>query len=350
MGGVSYLYAMRVTVAMIAQLVQGDIEGDPHVEIMGPAPIEDGTPGTISFLADAKYEPFAYRTGSSALLVNRSFIPQKPIQATLIRVDNVRMAVASLLKQFDQSKKGSGTIAEQAYVDPTASIAPAVSIGRFTVVEAQAEIGEGSIIHDQVSIGKGVRIGKNCVLFPGVRIYPGCQIGDDCMLHSNAVIGSDGFGFAPKEDGSYDKVPQLGNVILENHVEIGANCVIDRATMGSTVIETGVKLDNLIQIAHNVRIGAHTVIAAQAGIAGSTHIGAHSQIGGQVGIVGHIQIAEGTRIQAQSGVAGAIKEKGQAVYGSPAIPYGNYVRSYAVFKILPELEKRVRKLEKKAEE
>ncbi len=350
MGGVSYLYAMRVTVAMIAQLVQGDIEGDPHVEILGPAPIEDGTPGTISFLADAKYESFAYSTGSSALLVNRTFVPQEPIQATLIRVDNVRMAVASLLQQFDQSKQGSGTIAEQAFVDPSATIGKQVSIGRFSVVDASAEIGDGSIIHDQVSIGQGVHIGKNCVLFPGVRIYKGCQIGDDCMIHSNAVIGSDGFGFAPKDDGSYDKVPQLGNVILESHVEIGANCVIDRATMGSTVIETGAKLDNLIQIAHNVRIGAHTVIAAQAGIAGSTHIGAHSQIGGQVGIVGHIQIAQGTKIQAQSGVAGAIKEKGQAVYGSPAIPYGNYVRSYAVFKTLPELEKRLRKLEKKGGE
>lgn len=331
---------------MIAQLVQGDIEGDPQLEIQGPAPIEAGTTGTISFLADQKYESFAYTTSSSALLVDRQFQPQQPISATLIRVDNVRLAVAHLLKQFDQSKAGSGTVAPQAWVDETARLGTGVSIGRFSVVEAGAEIGDGTVIHDQVSIGKGVRIGKNCVLFPGVRIYTNCQIGDDCMIHSNAVIGSDGFGFVPKEDGSYDKVPQVGNVVLEDHVEIGANCVIDRATMGSTVIETGVKLDNLIQIAHNVRVGAHTVIAAQTGIAGSTRIGAHCQIGGQVGIVGHIQIANGTKIQAQSGVAGAISIKGQAVYGSPAIPYGNYVRSYAVFKQLPELEKRLRKLEK----
>lgn len=341
---------MRVTVAMIAQLVQGDIEGDPQVEIQGPAPIEAGTPGTISFLADAKYEAFAYETGSSALLVDRTFTPQQPISATLIRVDNVRMAVAALLKQFDQSKSGSGTISKQAFVDPSATIGSNVSVGHFSVIDSGAEIGEGTIIHDQVTIGPGVRIGNNCVLFPGVRVYKHCQIGDDCMIHSNAVIGSDGFGFAPKADGSYDKVPQLGNVILGDYVEIGANCVIDRATMGSTVIENGVKLDNLIQIAHNVRIGAHTVIAAQAGIAGSTQIGAHCQIGGQVGIVGHIQIAEGTKIQAQSGVAGAIKEKDQAVYGSPAIPYGNYVRSYAVFKNLPEMEKRLRQLEKEVKE
>lgn len=337
---------MRVTVAMIAQLVQGDIEGDPQVEILGPAPIEAGTPGTISFLADAKYEAFAYQTESSALLVDRTFTPQQSIKATLIRVENVRMAVATLLKQFDQSKSGSGIISKQAFVDPSAVIGSNVSVGHFSVIDTGAEIGDGTIIHDQVTIGPGVRVGKNCVLFPGVRVYKNCQIGNDCMIHSNAVIGSDGFGFAPKADGSYDKVPQLGNVILGDHVEIGANCVIDRATMGSTIIETGVKLDNLIQIAHNVRIGAHTVIAAQAGIAGSTHIGAHCQIGGQVGIVGHIQIADGTKIQAQSGVAGAIKEKDQAVYGSPAIPYGNYVRSYAVFKNLPEMEKRLRKLEK----
>ena len=337
---------MRVTVAMIAQLVQGDIEGDPQIEIQGPAPIETGTPGTISFLADQKYESFAYTTGASALLVDRQFQPQQPISATLIRVDNVRLAVAFLLKQFDQSKAGSGTVAAQAFVDDTATLGTGVSIGRFSVVEAGAEIGDGTSIHDQVSIGKGVRIGRNCVLFPGVRIYANCEIGHECMIHSNTVIGSDGFGFVPREDGSYDKVPQVGNVVVEDHVEIGANCVIDRATMGATVIEAGVKLDNLIQIAHNVRIGAHTVIAAQTGIAGSTRIGAHCQIGGQVGIVGHIRIEDGTRIQAQSGVAGAITEKGQAVYGSPAIPYGNYVRSYAVFKQLPELDKRLRKLEK----
>lgn len=337
---------MRVTVAMIAQLVQGDIEGDPQIEIQGPAPIEAGTPGTISFLADQKYESFAYSTGSSALLVDRQFQPQQPISATLIRVDNVRLAVAFLLKQFDQSKAGSGTVSAQAFVDDTATLGTGVSIGRFSVIDAGAQIGDGTIIHDQVSIGKGVRIGRNCVLFPGVRVYANCEIGHDCMIHSNTVIGSDGFGFVPREDGSYDKVPQVGNVVVEDHVEIGANCVIDRATMGATVIETGVKLDNLIQIAHNVRIGAHTVIAAQTGIAGSTRIGAHCQIGGQVGIVGHIRIEDGTRIQAQSGVAGAITDKGQAVYGSPAIPYGNYVRSYAVFKQLPELDKRLRKLEK----
>lgn len=337
---------MRVTIAMIAQLVRGEVEGDPDIEIHGPSPIETGVPGTITFLADTRYEEFAYTTGASALLVDRTFMPREPVHSTLIRVDNVRSAVAALLKQFDRRQTGTGTISPQAVVDPTAVIAAGVSIGRFSVVGAGTAIGAGTLVHDQVSIGDQVMIGKDCLLFPGVRIYSGCVIGDRAVIHSNTVIGSDGFGFAPQADGSYEKVPQLGNVVLENDVEIGANCVIDRATMGSTVIEQGVKLDNLIQVAHNVRIGAHTVIAAQAGIAGSTQIGAHSQIGGQAGIVGHIRIEEGTRIQAQSGVAGAIREKGQAVYGSPAIPYQNYVRSYAIFKQLPEMEKRIRQLEK----
>ena len=331
---------------MIAQLVQGNVEGNPAIEIHGPARIEEGTPGTISFLADAKYESFAYTTRSSALLVSEAFQPQQPISVTLIRVADVRQAVAQLLQQFDHQGGPASGIHPTAIVEEGASVDPTAQVGRLVIIDKGARIGARTIIHDQVTIGPDVTIGADCVVYPGVRIYRQTQIGDRCTLHSNTVLGSDGFGFVPNDAGVYEKVPQVGHVILEDDVEVGSNCVIDRATMGATVIETGVKLDNLIQIAHNVRIGAHTVIAAQAGVAGSTRIGPHCQIGGQVGIVGHTEIAEGTRIQAQSGIASAVKEPHQALFGSPAIPYGNYIRSYAVFKRLPEMEKRLRNLEK----
>ncbi|MBP6186020.1 MAG: UDP-3-O-(3-hydroxymyristoyl)glucosamine N-acyltransferase [Saprospiraceae bacterium] len=340
---------MKITVAMIAQFVQGEIEGDPNLEITGPARIEEGQAGTISFLADARYEEHAYTTGSTALLVHRTFQPKTPIQATLIRVENVRQAVAQLLSQFEQKPKAEGIVSPQACVDASARLGEGVQVGRFTIVEKNATIGAGSYIHDQVYVGPGVTLGERCILFPGVRIYKDCVLGDDCVIHSNTVIGADGFGFAPQPDGSYVKIPQVGKVSIGNKVEIGANCTIDRATMGETVIEDGVKLDNLIHIAHNVRIGAHTVMASQVGVAGSTKVGKHCQIGGQVGISGHIEIADGVKIQAQSGIATAITEPGQAVFGSPAIGYNQYIKSYSVFKNLPELDKRLRRLEKKME-
>ncbi len=345
MTGPHYLWPMQVTVGMIASLVGGTIEGDAGLEITGPARIEEGKPGTISFLADSKYEAHAYSTGASALLVHTDFAPRRPINATLIRVADVRAAVARLLTHFEGKGPAQQGISPQAWVDPSARIGEGSSVGRFSVVEKGAVIGKGVIIHDQVYVGQGAVVGEGSVLWPGVRILRDCLVGSHCHIHANTVIGADGFGYAPQEDGTYTRIPQVGRVRLEDRVDIGANCTIDRATMGETVIEEGVKIDNLVHIAHNVRVGAHTAMAAQAGIAGSTRIGAHCQVGGQVGISGHLEIADHTRIQAQSGVAGDVEEAGQALFGSPAIGYKSYVRAYAVFKQLPDVDKRLRRLE-----
>jgi UDP-3-O-[3-hydroxymyristoyl] glucosamine N-acyltransferase len=235
-----------------------------------------------------------------------------------------------------------------ASVHPTARLGKNVSVGQFSVISENASIGDGTVLHPQVFIGKNVKVGSHCVLFPGVKVFHDCEIGDHCVLHANVVVGSDGFGFVPQADGSYRKLPQLGNVIIESQVEIGANTTIDRATLGSTFIRQGVKLDNLIMVAHNVEIGENTVIAAQTGIAGSTKIGKNCRIGGQAGFVGHITVADATQVQAQSGVAASVTEAGKALYGSPAIPYNDYLRAYAVFKKLPELYKKLNSLGKKS--
>lgn len=337
---------MKISVATIAEWVNGEVEGDPQRMIHGPARIEEASEGTISFLADPRYEEYAYTSGASALLVGRDFSPRNAVQAALIRVDNVRQAVASLLARFDGPSASPSGIAAQAFVAGSASLASGVSVGRFSVVEEDATVGQDTILHDQVWIGPGVQIGERCVIFPGVRIYRDCLIGNDCIIHSNTVIGADGFGFAPQPDGSYVKIPQVGRVVIGDKVEIGSNCTIDRATMGETVIEEGVKLDNLIHIAHNVRVGAHTVMASQVGIAGSTRIGRHCQIGGQAGFSGHIEIADRTLVQAQSGIASSVTEPGQAVFGSPAIGYRQFIKAHTVFKNLPDLDKRLRRLEK----
>lgn len=337
---------MQVTAQQLAQLLNGIVEGNPDTTVNRPAKIEEGTSGTISFLANPKYEHYAYTTASSVLLVGNDFVPSQPIAATLIRVEEVYSAVAILLEKFGQKTDNQGVISQKASVHTTVKTGENVAIGDMSVIEEDVFIGENTVVYPQVFIGKNVSIGKNTVLYPGVRIYQDCVIGDNCILHANAVIGSDGFGFAPQSDGTFKKVAQIGNVMIEDNVEIGANTTIDRGTMGSTMIRKGAKIDNLIQIAHNVDIGENTVIAAQTGIAGSTKIGANCMIGGQVGIVGHLQIADKTRIQAQSGVAASIKEPNTAWYGSPAIPYSNYLRSFAVFKQLPDVLKRLANLEK----
>jgi UDP-3-O-[3-hydroxymyristoyl] glucosamine N-acyltransferase len=339
-----------ITALQLAQILNGTIEGNPDVKISRPSKIEEGEVGTISFLGNLKYEHYAYTTRSSVLLVSKNFTPSAPIAATLIRVEDVYASVAVLLEKFGQKTESQGIVSTKSSVHASATIATNVSIGDMSVIEENVSIGENTIVFPQVYIGKNAVIGKNTTLYPGVRIYNDCVIGDNCILHANAVIGSDGFGFAPTEDGSFKKVPQIGNVVIEDNVEIGSNTTIDRATMGSTIIRKGVKLDNLIQVAHNVEIGENTVIASQTGIAGSTKIGANCMIGGQVGIVGHLKIADKTRIQAQSGVAASITEPNTAWYGSPAIPYSNYLRSYAGFKQLPDLLKRVLQLEKKMEQ
>lgn len=337
---------MQVKASEISSWVNGDLEGDPDVIIYGPSKIEEGKVGTISFLANPKYEHFAYSTGSSVLLVDKSFKPEQKVHATLIRVDNVYMALGMLLEHFSIDESLNEGISELAFVHPSAQIDPDACIADFAYINKSVKIGAGSKIHAHVYLGDNVQIGEHCTIYSGAKIYRGCVIGNHCVIHANAVIGSDGFGFAAQSDNSFNRIPQIGNVVLEENVEIGANTCIDRATMGSTVIKRGVKLDNLIQVGHNVEIGEHTGIAAQAGIAGSAKIGKHVMVGGQAGIVGHIQVADGTKIQAQSGVAGNVKMENSMLYGSPAIEYSNYLKSYAAFKQLPDLMQKLRALEK----
>ncbi len=338
---------MQVTVQVISQILNGQIEGDANAMITHPAKIEEATEGSICFLSSPKYEHYAYETLATALLVSHDFKPQKPIKPTLIRVNDVRESVAILLEQFAQQRKTQSKNTQSlASIEESASIGVNTTIGAFTVIHANAIIGNNCRLHEQVFIGENVIIGNNVELFTGVKIMRDCVIGNNCVIHPNTVIGSDGFGFAPKSDGSYQKVPQVGNVVIGNNVEIGANTVIDRATMGSTVLKDGVKLDNLIQIAHNVEVGKNTVIAAQTGVAGSVKIGESCMIGGQVGIAGHLTIADRTQIQAQSGIASSIKKTDTALYGSPAFNYSDYVRSHIVFRTLPLMEKRLRSLER----
>ena len=290
---------MQISAKELGLLLNGIVEGDATVEVSGPSKIEEGKEGTISFLSNPKYEPYAYTTKASILLVSKEFKPDKPLNATLVRVDNVYASVAHLLEKFGGEIPTIKGISDDAFIHTEVKIGENASVGNFSVIKKGAVIGKNAVIYPQVFIDENVEIGDNVKLFPGVKIFHACKIGDNCTLHANVVIGSDGFGFAPQDDGSYTKIPQLGNVVLEDDVEIGANTVIDRATMGTTIIRKGAKLDNLIQIAHNVDVGESTVIAAQAGIAGSTKIGKNALIGGQAGIVGHVQIADGTRVQAQ---------------------------------------------------
>ncbi|MEM9836636.1 MAG: UDP-3-O-(3-hydroxymyristoyl)glucosamine N-acyltransferase [Bacteroidota bacterium] len=340
---------MQISVDELATLVKGTVEGNGAIMIDRPAKIEEAGPGSISFLGNMKYEHFVYTSSASALLVPTDFEPRRPYQSTLIRVDEVYSAVSLLLAAFNQDANGNiqRKISAHAQVDEKAQLGAEVRIGKFSVVESEAVIGAGTVILDQVYIASRVQIGKNCLIYPGVRIMRDSIIGDDCVIHPNTVIGSDGFGFAPQADNTYEKVPQVGNVILEDKVEIGANCTIDRATMGSTIIRQGAKLDNLIQVGHNVEIGENTVIAAQAGIAGSVKIGANCKIGGQTGFAGHISIADHTSFQAQSGVMKRVTEPGGTFFGSPAIPYNNYMRSTVVFRQLPELARTVADLQKR---
>ena len=338
---------MQLSARELAALLKGTVEGNPDVIVDRPSKIEDGGEGTVSFLANLKYEPFAYQTNPSILVVDHAFQPRQALQSTLIRVDNVYASVALLMSKFGDMTNEVKEISDNALVHSSAQIGKEVSIGSFSIIEEGAIIGDGCQIFPQVYIGKNVRIGKEALLYPGVKVMNNSVIGDRCILQPNVVIGSDGFGFAPLEDGSYTKIAHAGNVILEDEVEIGSNTTIDRASIGSTIIKKGAKLDNLIQIGHSAEIGENTVIAAQAGIAGSAKIGKSCRIGGQAGFVGHIKVADGTEVQAQSGVAGPIKDPNTKLFGSPAIPYGDYVRSYVVFKKLPELYKKINELEKK---
>ncbi|MEL7021361.1 MAG: UDP-3-O-(3-hydroxymyristoyl)glucosamine N-acyltransferase [Bacteroidota bacterium] len=339
---------MTRTAAQIAKLLRGTITGDPDAVIERAAPIESANTGAISFLANPKYEDYLYRSEAAAILVPQGFEPRQPVAPTLIHVADVYAAVAILLQTFAPDHLPAAGVHPTAVVSEEAVLEADVAIGALAVIESGVVIKKGAVIGAQVYVGHKSIIGEQTILHPGVRVYADCMVGRDCVIHANAVIGSDGFGFAPQADGSYKKIPQLGQVIIKDEVEIGANTVIDRATLpgSATLIHKGAKLDNLIQVAHNVSVGAHTVIAAQAGIAGSTHIGERCMIGGQAGFVGHIQIADGTRVQAQSGVAASVTQENKAIYGYPALDYTNYLRSYAVFKKLPDLYRKINQLER----
>ena len=337
---------MEFTASTIAGFLNGEIIGDPDAKVNTVAKIEEGQTGALSFLANPKYEHYIYVTKSSIVLVNRTFNPTAEVGATLIKVDNAYEAFASLLRLVDQSRPRKKGIHPGAIIEPTAKIGTDVFIGPFTYIGENCVIGDGCAIYPQVYIGDNTRVGNNCTINPGVKIYHECIIGEGCIIHAGSVIGSDGFGFAPQSDNEFMKIPQLGNVILEDHVEIGANVTIDRATMGSTIIRKGVKLDNLIQIGHNVEVGENTVMAAQTGISGSTKIGKNCMFGGQVGLAGHIKIANGTKIGAQGGILGDVKEENTAIIGSPAIEVKKFLKSSVLFKRLPEMNAKIDYLEK----
>lgn len=336
---------MEFSARQIADFLHGTIEGNENATVSTFSKIEEGTKGSISFLANPAYEHYIYETKSSIVLVNDSFKPSKPIAATLIRVSNAYEAMAGLLALYEQSKPRKSGIHPLACIDPTAKIGEGCYVEAFAVVSANAVVGDGTQLYAHATIGENSKVGSNCTIYPNVSIYHDCVVGNNVIIHSGAVIGADGFGFAPAGD-SYDKIPQIGIVTIEDNVEIGANTCIDRSTMGSTIIHKNVKLDNLIQIAHNVEIGEASAFAAQTGIAGSAKIGKHCIIGGQGAVAGHITVGDGVMVGAQSGVSHSLKG-GQIVLGSPAIPFGEEKRLIIYRKKLPELYKRVDELEKK---
>lgn len=335
---------MEFSAKQIAQYIGGIVVGDENAKVQTFAKIEEGMPGAISFLANPKYTHYIYETQSSIVLVNKDFEPEHEVKATLIKVDNAYESIAKLLTLYEQSKPKKTGISERAAIAESATIGENVYIAPFAVIGEGAVIGNNTQIHANAVIGDGVKVGEGCLIYPNVTVYQGCRLGNRVTLHAGCVIGADGFGFAPAADG-YEKIPQIGIVILEDDVEIGANTCIDRATMGATVIHKGVKLDNLIQIAHNVEVGSHTVMASQCGIAGSAKIGEWCMFGGQVGMAGHITAGDRLNVGAQAGIAGNTKG-GQTIIGSPAIDARLFARSSAVYKKLPEMYTTLNALQK----
>jgi UDP-3-O-[3-hydroxymyristoyl] glucosamine N-acyltransferase len=338
---------MQITVGQIAELLGGKVQGDYNAIVHGASTIENGKEGSLCFLSNLKYEEFVYESEATAILVSEDFVPTQAIKPALIFVSNVYESLAVLLERFNQEPtQPIYEVATTASIDESVRCGENVGVGHYTVVAKNVSIGSNTNVGAQVFIGENCEIGENCLIMPGVRIMHDTIIGKNCIIHSNTVIGSDGFGFAPTPDGNYVKIRQMGKVIIEDDVEIGSNCSIDRATFGATILHQGVKLDNLIQIAHNVEIGKHTVIAAQTGVAGSAKIGEGCKIGGQVGVVGHITIADGVQIQGQSGIQSSVKAKNTKLFGSPALDYTHFLRSYAVFKKLPTMLDALGDLEK----
>jgi len=342
---------MQFTAQQIATLIQGRLEGSPDTKVSHVAKIEEAGEGALSFIANPKYEEYLYSSNASIIIVNESLEVTRDIKPTLIRVKDAYSGFASLLEKYNEIISGNSKtgIEQPSYISATAKLGKDVYVGAFSYIGENAVIADGVKIYPGCYIGDNVTINENTKIYAGVKIYDSCCLGSKVVIHSGTVIGGDGFGFAPQKDGTYKKVPQIGNVIIEDDVEIGANTTIDRATMGSTIIRKGVKLDNLIQIAHNVEIGEHTAIAAQTGISGSTKVGGNCVIGGQVGMVGHIQIADGTRINAQSGISKSVGAPA-ALNGSPAFDYKSSLKSQAIFRNLPELHQRIQKLEDMVQE
>ncbi|MBP1638055.1 MAG: UDP-3-O-(3-hydroxymyristoyl) glucosamine N-acyltransferase [Bacteroidetes bacterium] len=341
---------MEFSAQQIASFLHGEIIGDETVKVHDFSKIEEGKAGTLSFLSNPKYNHYIYDSNASIVLVNRDFIPEKDVKATMIKVDNAYEALAVLLGIVEQYKPKKNGVSSLAFISPTAKLGANVYVAPYVYVGDYAEIGNYTTIDASAYIGDNVKMGDNCQIHAGVKIEKECIIGKNCIIHAGAVIGSDGFGFAPTEDGSYRKIPQTGNVILEDDVEVGANTTIDRATMGSTIIRKGVKLDNLVQIAHNVEVGVNTVIAGQSGVAGSSKLGKQCVLAGQVGISGHVEIADGSVFGAQTGVPSSLKNPNGIYQGYPAVPVGVFRRSSVVYKNLPELQKTVYELQKQIEE
>lgn len=339
---------MEFSAAQIAGILNGEIQGDPNTVVRGLAKIEEGHEGALSFLANPKYEEHIYSTGSSICIVNKTFIPSKdlPTTLTLIKVEDAYACFAKLLDMYSQLTKKQPKIEQPSFISSSAIVGEGIYVGAFAYIGDNAKIGANVVIYPNAYIGDNVVIGDGTIIHPGAAIYADCKIGNNCIIHAGVVIGADGFGFAPDENGEYQKVPQIGNVILEDNVEVGSNTTIDRATMGSTILRKGVKVDNLCQIAHNVEVGKNTAMAAQVGIAGSAKIGEQVMIGGQAGISGHLHIADGTKIVAQSGIPSSVK-KADTLMGSPGIPIEDFKKSYFGFRKLPLILNKIAEIDQK---
>jgi len=336
---------MKVTTKKIAELLGGELVGDGDIPIYDLAKIEEATEGSITFLANPRYTPFVYKTNASAIVVSKNFVPEKPVKAVLIKVDDPYRAFTDLLEWYNGVATQKTGIEHPSFIHPSASLGKNVYIGAFAYVDEQAEVGNNVKIYPQVYVGANVKIGDNTVLYPGVKIYHDCKIGANCIIHAGAVIGSDGFGFAPNGT-DYKKIPQIGNVIIGDDVEIGANTTIDRATLGSTVIQKGVKLDNQIQVGHNVEIGENTVIAAQSGISGSSKIGSNCQFGGQSGVAGHLRIGNNVKVGAKTGITRNAKD-GEILIGAPAVPAEQFRKMFILFKKLPDLYEDIKDIKRR---
>ncbi len=335
---------MEFSAKQIAELIDGVIVGDPEVKVNNVSKIEDGKPGTITFLANPKYTNYIYDTNASVVIVNNTFEPERDVKATMIKTEDAYSSVAKLMQMYVDSKPRKTGIEQPSFISETAQLGDFPYIGAFVYIGENVKIGNNVSIYPNSYIGDNVTIGDNCIIYAGVKIYHDCQVGNNCILHAGCVVGSDGFGFAPDENNEYVKIPQLGNVVLEDDCEVGANTALDRATMGSTVLKKGVKLDNFVQIAHNVEIGENTVIAAMSGVAGSSIIGKNCMFGGHAGVIGHLKIADGVKLGAYTGVAGNIKKEGAVLRGAPAFDAHSFARSWINLKKLPDLANEVRDL------